>query len=127
MTRTSRPRVLLVDDHPEILVAVHRILTPTNEIVGAITVGLRVMQAASTLRPDVIVLDLNMPDISGLDLCRELVACLPLVRVVILTTISDDEVEREAYRRGAAAFVRKIEMTERLPSTIRQLFANEPK
>jgi two-component system, NarL family, nitrate/nitrite response regulator NarL len=90
-------------------------------------VGLRVMEAASTLRPDVIVLDLNMPDISGLDLCRDLVESLPAIRIVILTTISDDEVEREAYRRGAAAFVRKIEMTERLPSTIRQLFANEPK
>ena len=122
----SRPRVLLVDDHDEILVAIQRILAPTCDIVGAITYGVLAIKTASTLQPDVIMLDVNMPDINGLDLCRELVDTLPGIRVVILTTLTEEEVEQEAYRRGASAFVRKRDMAERLPLVIRHLVKHAP-
>ena len=125
MTGGQRPRVLLVDDHREILVAVQRLLTPTCEIVGAVDCGRLAIETASVLRPDVVVLDLNMPQVSGLDVCRDLVRCLPAVRVVILTAMADEWTEAEAYRLGASAFVRKIEMAERLPSIIQQLFEDE--
>jgi two-component system, NarL family, response regulator DevR len=126
MTRSNRPRVLLVDDHSEILVAVHRLLKSTCEVVGSLTNPLLAIETASTLRPDVIVLDLNMPDVSGLDLCREIVKSVRGVRVVILTAMIDDEIEREAYRRGASAFVGKSDMALRLPSAIRELSEGEP-
>ena len=115
-----------MDDHREILVAVQRILTSTCEIVGAITNPLLAIESASSLRPDVIVLDLNMPEVNGLDGCRELVELVADVRVVILTAMTDEEIEREAYRGGVSAFVRKFDLAERLPSTICQLFEDEP-
>ena len=131
MTRNGRPRVLLVDDHKEILVAVQRLLKPTCEIVGAIANPLLAIETVLTLRPDVVVLDLNMPEVNGFALCRQIVESVPAVRVVILTGLprdetTDDEIEREAYCRGASACVRKLDMAERLPATIRLLFDDEP-
>ena len=121
MSLTHRPRVLLVDDHPAMLVAVVRLLKADCDIVGALTSGQAVLERARQLRPDVVVLDVNLGDASGLDVCPALVSAIPGVRVVILTALADPEIEQEAFRRGAAAFVSKWQMAEQLLTTILRL------
>src|SRR5262245_35761016 len=125
MSNVRRPRVLLVDDHQEILVAVVRLLTGSCDIVGEISSGLVVIESAKTLRPDVVVLDLNLPDASGFDLCQELVGTVSGIRVVILTALSEPEIEQEAYRRGAVAFVGKWTMADQLQPTIQRIWQGD--
>ena len=122
MPHTRRPRVLLVDDHPGILVAVVQLLKADCQIVGALTSGHAVLERTRQLRPDAVVLDLNLGNANGLDVCSKIVATVPGARVVILTALVDPEVEREALRRGAAAFVSKWQMADQLLTTIQRLW-----
>jgi DNA-binding NarL/FixJ family response regulator len=124
MSNVIRPRVLLVDDHREILIAVVRLLKATCDIVGEVTSGLRVIDSAKRLRPDIVVLDLNLPDANGFDVCRELMATVPGVRVVILTALTDPETEEETHRRGASAFVSKWQMADQLVPTIQRVWCD---
>ena len=121
MSHLLRPRVLLVDDHREILAAVVRLLKASCDIVAEITTGLPVIDSAKKLQPNVVVLDLNLPDASGFDLCSELLEAVPAARVVIMTALTDPEIEQEAFRRGASAFVGKWQMADKLLPTIQRI------
>lgn len=121
-----RPRVLLVDDHKEILVAVAQLLTTTCDVVGEVADGSLVIETAVRVRPDIIVLDVNLPGRNGLDLCQELVGISPPVRVVILTALTAPEIEREAYRRGAFACVSKWQMADQLVQVIQRAWDDAP-
>jgi CheY-like chemotaxis protein len=67
-----RPRVLLADDYPDMVKAVSRLLAVDCEIVGSVTDGSALLQAAQRLQPDVIVLDVNLPNVLSLEACREI-------------------------------------------------------
>jgi CheY-like chemotaxis protein len=67
-----RPQVLVADDHPEVMKAVCRLLALDCEVVGSVTDGSAVLEAAHRLQPDVIVLDLNLPNINGLEACSQI-------------------------------------------------------
>jgi DNA-binding NarL/FixJ family response regulator len=117
-----RPRVMLVDDHRAILTAVGRLLGATCDIVDQIDQGVLAVAAAARVKPDLVVLDVSMPDVSGLDLCRQLLDAVPTTRIVILTGLNDGDIEQEAYARGASAFVTKVNMGERLVATVQRVF-----
>lgn len=102
-----RPRVLLADDHRLLRDAFTRLLEPTCEVVGAVADGRAVLTAAPDLRPDVVVLDIAMPLLNGLDAARKLRQTHPEVRVVFLTMNEDPEVAAEAFRAGASGYVLK--------------------
>ena len=125
MSHPRCARVLLVDDHRDVLAAAARLLKPACDIVGEITSGRAVIDSAKKLRPDVVVLDLNLGDASGLELCPAILDAVPGVRVVILTAFTDPEIEYEAFRRGASAFVTKENMGEQLLTTIRRMWGDE--
>ena len=103
----TRPRVLLVDDHPGIVQALSRVLSPVCDVVGVIADGREVADAAARLQPVVIVLDLNLPNVSGLDVCRQVTRNNPLAKVIVITAMADDAVRDEALAAGASGFVHK--------------------
>jgi DNA-binding NarL/FixJ family response regulator len=99
--------VLLADDHPVLIAAIGGLLAKEYEIVGSVGDGARLIEEAERLRPDVIVLDLNMPGMSGVDACRELTRTLPRTMVIVVTAEDDDAVQQVVLAAGAFAFVDK--------------------
>jgi DNA-binding NarL/FixJ family response regulator len=118
-----RPRVLLADDYPGLLVALRRMLDQSCEVVGSVSTGREAIEAAATLKPDVVVLDLTLPDLSGLEVCRQIKVAVPAARVVLLTAVDDLDVRASALQAGASAFVVKHATTSELVGTIHYLFA----
>jgi len=103
----TRPRVLLVDDHPGVVQALGCMLSPTCDVVGGIADGRQVADAAARLQPVVIVVDLNLPDFSGLDVCRLITQNNPRVKVIVITAMTDDAIRDEALAAGASGFFHK--------------------
>jgi DNA-binding NarL/FixJ family response regulator len=104
---STRPRLLLADDHALLLEAFERLLEPRYAVVGQVTNGRALIEAAHRLKPDVIVADISMPQLNGLDACEELAGQLPGTRLVFLTVNEDPEIAAEAIRRGASAYLLK--------------------
>lgn len=105
---TKRPRVLVVDDHPEIVKAVSRLLALDCEVVGTVSDGGDVLGATERLRPDVIVIDVNLPTIGGLEVCRQIMRAHPDTRVIVFTAANEAHVRQKALDEGASAFVCKV-------------------
>ena len=120
-----RPRVLVADDHPEVVRAVCRLLAPDCEILGTVADGGALLEAAQRLAPDVVVLDLSLPSIPGLEACRQLRQMNPTLKVVVFSAISDAEVSAALIAAGASAFVSKLASAD-LVATIRRLCAEPP-
>ena len=115
----KRPRVLVADDHPGVSKSVCRLLALDCEIVGIVADGSAVLDAAHRLRPDVIVLDISLPRLDGLEACRQLTQTNPETKVIVFTALSDPEIQQRSFEAGAAAFVFK--MGGDLLSTIKRL------
>ena len=118
MIAAVRPRVLLADDYDGLLQAWRRLLEPRYDVVGAVRDGRALVDAAVALKPDVIVADLTMPGMSGLDACRSIKHSLPKTKVVLVTAGGDEHVARVAFRAGASGFVLKHAASEDLPVAI---------
>jgi two-component system response regulator NreC len=103
----TRPRVLLVEDHPGVVKALGRVLSFECDVVGVIADGREVADAAVRLQPVVIVVDVNLPNVSGLDVCRQVTQNNPLVKVIVITAMADDAIRDEALAAGASGFVHK--------------------
>ena len=103
----TRPRVLLVEDHPGVVKALSRVLSPECDVVGVIADGREVADAAARLQPVVIVVDLNLPNVSGLDVCRQITQNNPRVKVIVITAMTDDALRDEALAAGASGFFHK--------------------
>lgn len=103
----TRPRVLLADDHAILVDAFKRLLEPVYSVVATVTDGRALVDAALRLKPDVIVADISMPQLNGLDACERLAHDLPDTRLIFLTVNEDTDVAAEAIRRGAAGFLLK--------------------
>ena len=95
-----RPRVLLADDHTMLLDAFRRLLEPRCEIVGTACDGRALLELAADTKPDVIVLDIGMPRLNGMDACSQLRRKMPRVRLVFLTV---NEVQISPRKRSAWA------------------------
>lgn len=109
--------MLLADDHPVLIAAIGGLLSKDCDIVGSVGDGLRLLEEATRLHPDVIVLDLYMPAMNGLDACRELQRVLPQTRVIVVTAEDDDAVQKLVRAAGAFAFIEKGDIaTDLLPA-----------
>lgn len=118
MTRT---RVLLADDHRLLREAFARLLEPDCDVVGAVGDGRALVEEAQRLRPDVAVLDVAMPHLSGLEAARQLRQVAPDVRLVFLTMNEDPDVAAEAFRAGAAGYLLKTSAASELLQAIQEV------
>ena len=84
---STRPRVLLADDYPDIVKAVSRLLALDCEIVGSVADGSALLETAQRLQPDVIVLDVNLPNVHSLEACREITRVNPEMKVIMFTAL----------------------------------------
>jgi DNA-binding NarL/FixJ family response regulator len=116
----SLPRILLADDHTILLEAFRKLLTPAFEIVGAVSNGRALLEAAKKLKPDVVVLDISMPGLNGIEVCRQLQPRLPDTRWVFLTVNEDPDLAAEAILLGASGFLLKNSAASELFSAIQQ-------
>lgn len=115
----KRPRVLLADDHRLLREAFAQLLAPSCEIVGAVADGRALLAAAKELRPDVVVLDIAMPVLNGLDAARQLKRSQPDIKIIFLTVSEDPDLAAEALRVGASAFLLKNSAATELFQAIR--------
>jgi DNA-binding NarL/FixJ family response regulator len=122
-TQTVRPRVLLADDYAGLLTAWRRLLEPAFEVVGCVRDGRALLEAATALIPDVIVADLSMPQINGLDACRQIKTAIPETKIVLVTAGGDEWVARAAFEAGASAFVLKHSAADDLLTAIQAVLA----
>ena len=104
---TNRSRILIADDHNLVAELCKRLLEMEFEVVGVVSDGRALVRAAGELKPDVIVLDIAMPVLNGLDAGRQVKEMLPAVKLIYLTMNPDTEVAAEAFRRGASGYLLK--------------------
>ena len=117
---SSRPRVLLADDYPDIVKAVSRLLALDCEIVGSVADGSALLETANRLQPEVIVLDVNLPNVDTLEACREIRRVNPGMKVIMFTAMADPGTSQAFVDAGAFAFVSKL-ASDDLLSIIQQL------
>jgi CheY-like chemotaxis protein len=118
-----RPRVVLADDHPSVLAAFGRMLQACCDVVASVSNGSDAVEAVTELRPDVLVVDLMLPDMDGLEICRRLKQVAPETAVVIVTAFDDKYIQTIALQEGAASFVAKHWAAETLLPTIHRIVA----
>ena len=121
---STKARVLLADDHTLLAEAFERLLTPDYEVVGLVADGRELLEAAPRLKPDVVVLDVTMPRLNGLDAGRQLKEKMRSVRLVFLTMNEDPQVAAEAFRIGASGYLLKRSALSELPLAIREVLNN---
>ena len=115
----SRARVLLADDHRLVAEGLKKILTAEFDLVGVVEDGRALIDAAKTLRPDVIVSDITMPNLNGIEALEELKKLDPGVRMIFLTMHRDVVYARRALEAGAYGFVLKHSAPEELIMAVR--------
>jgi DNA-binding NarL/FixJ family response regulator len=103
----NRTRVLIADDHNLVAELCKKLLENDFEVVGTVGDGRALVRAAGELKPDVIVVDIGMPVLNGLDAGRQVKKLLPTVKLIYLTMNPDAEVAAEAFARGASGYLLK--------------------
>ena len=114
----ARPRILMADDHLMLLEAFKALLEPDFEIVGTVTDGRTLLEEFARLHPDVVVIDVAMPLLNGLDAGRQLKAQRRSVKLIYLTMNPDPMLAGEALRLGASGYVLKSSAAQELKQAI---------
>jgi DNA-binding NarL/FixJ family response regulator len=114
-------RILLVDDHAVVREGLKRLIAeqPDIEVVGEASDGHEAIEHVKTLRPDVVMMDVSMPRLSGVEATRELKGICPATRILALTVHEDEAYVREFLKAGAAGYLLKRAPTEELVRAIR--------
>jgi len=115
------PRVLVADDHTIVAQGLELLLKESFDFVGTVTDGRALLEAAARLKPDVIVADISMPVLNGLDAIRQLRSDGNTAKIVILTMHADPHLATESFRAGASAFVLKQSAGDELVKAINEI------
>jgi DNA-binding NarL/FixJ family response regulator len=110
----GRIRILLADDHPMICVGFQKILEPQYEVVGCVKDGLALLEAVEELKPDVVLVDIGMPLLNGLDAAREIKRREPRMKLIFLTMNSDADIAAQALKVGARGYLLKTSESSEL-------------
>jgi DNA-binding NarL/FixJ family response regulator len=118
MTNKLLPRLLIGDDHALVAEAIQQLLMPDFDVVAVVNDGRKLIEAAEKLHPDVVLVDVGMPKLNGIDAAARIRRTLPDVQIIYLTMNADPMIEQEALAGGAAAFLPKTVAPETLRKTI---------
>jgi DNA-binding NarL/FixJ family response regulator len=124
-TLPKRLRLLLADDHPALLAQIARLLAEEFEIVRAVGNGLDLVDAAARLDPDVIVLDITMPGLDGIEAARRLRQAGGRAQLVFLTVHDDPDYVRAAFEAGGVGYVVKARLAKDLVSALHAVQAGQ--
>lgn len=120
-TGAAKPRILLADDHTLVAAALAKLFEPEFEVVGRVSDGRELLDFGVTLQPDVVILDLSMPTLNGVDAGRQLKERLPSVKVVVLTVSEDPDVAAEILRTWGSGFILKKSASRELIKAVREV------
>jgi DNA-binding NarL/FixJ family response regulator len=125
MERHPKARLLIADDHTLLAEACKSFLEPEFEVVGIVDNGRALLRLATELKPDVVIVDIGMPQLNGLDAADQIKHLLPATKLVFLTMNLSPEVAAEAFRRGASGYVVKSSAAAELVRAIRRALRSE--
>jgi DNA-binding NarL/FixJ family response regulator len=117
----AQPKVLVADKHTLVADALKELLDPDFEPVGSVSDGKALLRMAAALKPDVIILELNMPKLSGMEAGPELKKLLPRVKLIVLTDSDDTEFARAAVHGWASAYLLKASAPEELKTALQEV------
>lgn len=121
----NKPSILLADDHTLFVEALHNVLEPEFTLVGEVGDGRALLEAAPRLLPDVILLDLSMPLLNGIDAAYQLKRLVPETKLLFLSMHGDATYVTEAFRAGAAGYVLKRSTATELLQAIRAVLRGQ--
>lgn len=118
---SHRPRILIADDHTLVAELCRKLLETEFDVVGIVVNGRAVVREVGKLKPDLVLLDVAMPVLNGLDAGQQVKATWPAIKLVYLTVNADPEVAAEAFRRGGSAYLLKTCASSELVVAIREV------
>jgi len=121
MSPTARPKVVIADDHTLVAEGCVKLLEPEFEVIGIFADGQALLAAVPTLRPDVIVLDVGMPLLNGLEAGKRIKKLARAIKIVYLTMNTDLGVAAEAFRNGASGYLLKTSAATELQTAVREV------
>jgi len=121
----SRSRILIADDHTLIADLCQKLLEPEFSVVGTVVNGRAMVRAALELRPDVIIVDVAMPILNGLDAGQQVKERFPAIKLIYLTMNPDAELAAEAFRRGASGYLLKTCTFSELVLAVREVLGGK--
>jgi DNA-binding NarL/FixJ family response regulator len=116
-----RPTIIIADDHRFVADACRHLLEPEFDVVATVGDGRALVRIAATLKPQVVILDIGMPLLNGLDAGQQLKELLSSVKLVFLTMHTDPSLAAEAFRRGASGYLLKTGTAEELTTAVREV------
>src|SRR5205809_342003 len=125
MEHRHRARLLIADDHTLLAEACKSLLEPEFEVVGIADNGRTLLRLACDLKPEVVVLDIAMPQLNGLDAGDQIKHLFPTTKLVYLTMNMSPDIAAEAFRRGASGYIVKTSAAEELARAIRRALKSE--
>jgi DNA-binding NarL/FixJ family response regulator len=113
-----KPRVLIADDHTLVLEGIRRLLETEFDLIGTVEDGRAALKSVEELSPDVVLLDISMPMLNGLDTARQLRSLRPEIKIIFVTMHSEADYVSEAFRAGASGYVLKRSAASELVKAI---------
>lgn len=124
----SKLRILVADDHEVIRTGVRALLESESdwEICGVATSGREAVEQAKTLRPDIVILDMQMPELNGTEAARRIKRALPETELLIFTGTENEDLVREVFEAGAKSYILKTDASSHLIDAVRTLSRHKP-
>jgi DNA-binding NarL/FixJ family response regulator len=116
-----RSRILIADDHKLVAELCQNLLEPEFDVIGVVNDGRALLRAASELKPDVIIVDIAMPVLNGLDAAEQVRKMLPAVKVLFITMNTDADVAAEGFRRGGSGYLLKTCAASQMMTAVRDV------
>lgn len=121
----QRLKIILADDHPMMLEGLRKLLDPQFEVVAVAMDGYALLEAAERLRPDLVITDIFMPGMNGLEVTRQLRRALPGIRVLILSMHTEHSWVREAFEAGASGYLTKTSAPQEIELAVREVLKGQ--